>query len=191
MEKNDKQYVLVIGGPSGVGESTVTRAILKKYPNFKRLVTATTRSPRLQEKDKIDYYFFSEVEFKEKIKKGDILEHTYNKERDVYYGSYKPDLESKLSDGYSVIVNPDIVGAKYYKENYNAITIFIMPSSFEELKKRQLARNPNIAEKELDKRLSSAKREIEDESSFYDYKVINEQGKLDKAVEEVISIINK
>lgn len=191
MDKNNEKRILVIGGPSGVGESTVTKAIIKEYPIFKRLVTATTRRPRLNEKNGVDYYFFSVDEFKSEIKKGNIIEYTYIKDRDVYYGSYKPDLNRKFKEGFSVIVNPDIVGAKYYKEHYKAITIFIMPESMEDIKERQLARNPNIEKQELDKRLKYAEEEIKNESHFYDYKVINRTGRLDKVVEEVGEIIEK
>lgn len=183
--------ILVIGGPTGVGESTITKEIIRKYSIFKRLVTATTRKPRLNEKNKKDYYFFSVKKFKEQIKKGDILEHTYIKSRDVYYGSYKKDLNKKIKAGYNIIINPDIVGAKFYKKNYNAATIFIMPDSIANLKKRHLARNPLLEKEELKKRLDYAKYEIKKESSFYDYIVKNNQGKIKETIKEVVKIIKK
>ncbi len=187
--KKNKTKVLVIGGPTGVGESTITRAVIKEYPNFKRLVTATTRKPRLNEKDKEDYYFFTVDRFKAEINKGNIIEYTYVKERDVYYGSYKPDLEEKINQGYDIIVNPDLVGAKYYKKYYDAITIFIAPESLTDLRKRLLNRDPNIDKNELEKRLAGAKQEMENEADFYDYVVINKEGKLDDAIHEVLSYI--
>lgn len=183
--------ILIIAGPTGVGESSITNEIIKKYPVFNRLVTATTRAPRLKEKDKIDYYFFSEKKFKQEIKKGNILEYTYIKSRDVYYGTYKKDLDKKLNQGFNIIVNTDIVGAKYFKKNYNAATIFIMPESIQDLKKRHLSRDPNIERAELDKRLKYAEQEIKNESYFYDYKIINKQGELGKAVLGVEKIIEK
>ena len=125
--------VLVIGGPTGSGETTITNEIIKRYPVFTRLVTATSRKPRNNEQTKIDYYFFSKEDFEKNIKSGDIIEYTYIENRDSYYGTYKPDLDDKLEKGFNVIVNVDIVGAKYYKKNYNATTIFIKPSSLEEL----------------------------------------------------------
>jgi len=78
---------LVIAGPTGSGESTITRELINRYPIFVRLVTATTRPPRLNEKDGEDYYFFSEEEFKKEVTKGNIIEHTFVTGRAVYYGT--------------------------------------------------------------------------------------------------------
>jgi len=186
-----KTKVFIIAGPSGVGESTITNAIIKKFPNFARLVTATTRPPRLNEKNGISYYFFSKDKFKEKINTGDIVEHTYFPNRDVYYGTYKPDLEDKLRKGLNIIVNLDIIGAKYFKNNYKAVTIFIKPESLEDLQKRLVARDPKISTEELHKRLQNAESEIKNEEKFYDYSVINKDGKLDEAVKKVVAIIKK
>ena len=187
---NNKR-VLVIGGPSAVGESTITNEIIKLYPIFKRLTTATTRDPRLNEKEGIDYYFFNNEQFKQEIKKGNILEYQNTRNGEVYYGSYKPDLEKNLAAGFNIIINPDIVGAKYYKENYNALTIFIAPESLAQLRERHLTRDPNITAEELDNRLNYAKDEIDKESPFYDFIVINKQGKLQDAVKEVEAIIKE
>jgi len=181
--------IFIIAGPTGVGESAITRGIIGKFPDFIRLVTATTRPPRLNEKNGADYYFFSKPEFEEAIKKGEILEYTYVKNRDTYYGSYKKDLEEKLNKGMNVIVNPDVVGAKFYKNNYGAVTIFIKPASLEDLKKRLLRRDPKIPSEELEKRLVNAENEIKNEESFYDYSVVNEEGKLDEAIQKTAEII--
>jgi guanylate kinase len=186
-----KSNIFIISGPTGCGESTITNAIIKKLPKFTRLITATTRQPRLNEKNGVDYYFFSKQEFKNEIKKGNILEHTYIKNRDTYYGTYKPDLENNLNNGINVIVNPDIVGTIFFKKNYGATTIFIKPESIESLKKRLIGRDPNISQTELKKRLENAENEIKNEEKFYDVTVINEYGKLSKAVEEVTEIIKK
>lgn len=187
--KNKK--ILIIGGPTGVGESTITKEIIKTYPIFKRLVTATTRKPRLKEKHKKDYYFFSIKKFKEEIKKGNILEHQNTMNSKIYYGSYKPDLDKKIKRGFNVIVNPDMVGAKFYKKNYNAATIFIAPGSLADLKKRHLARDPFLPKEELKKRLDYAKYEMKNEAKFYDYIVKNKQGKMNEALKEIKKIIKK
>lgn len=183
-----QKKVLVIAGPTGVGESTITRKIIEKFPIFKRLVTATTRAPRGQEQDGQDYYFFDKARFQEELTAGNILEHTYIENRDVYYGSFKPDLEQKISQGLNVITNTDLIGARYYKKNYNAITIFILPDSIENLKKRHIARGTE-SEEEMKKRLEYAIYEIENESSFYDYRIINKQDCLAETVEEITKII--
>ncbi len=183
--------ILVISGPTGVGESTVTKEIIKKYPIFQRLVTATTRKPRLKERDKRDYYFFSKNKFLTEIKKGNIVEYTYIKKRDTYYGTYEPILKKKINEKINLIVNPDLVGAKYYQKNYNAITIFLLPDSIADLKRRLLKREPNMQKEELNKRLEYAKYELENEAEFYDYKIYNQYGKLEKTIEEIIKIIKR
>jgi guanylate kinase len=186
-EKN----ALVIGGPTGVGESTVTKKIIEKYPNkFVRLVTATTRKPRPKEKNGVDYYFFTEKKFQEEIKNGNILE-WQNTRKGVYYGTYKPELEKQLERGFKVIINPDIVGAKYFKKNFDAVTIFLMPESLDSLKKRMLDRNPDMPPQKIKERLEYAQYEMDNESDFYDYKVLNAYGKMDNAIKEITSILKK
>ncbi|MCD4762358.1 hypothetical protein K8R32_05380 [bacterium] len=185
-----QKRILIIAGPTGVGESTITKEIIKRFPIFKRLVTSTTRPPRLNEKHTQDYYFFSEKKFKQEIKNGNILEYQ-NTRNKIYYGSYKPDLEKKLTQGFNVIVNPDIVGAKFFKKNNNATTIFIKPDSIINLKKRLLARDSKQTKKELTKRLKYARYELKDKTDFYDYTVINEQNKLEKTLKKIISILKK
>ena len=183
--------VIVIAGPTGVGESTVTKKLIERHSNFVRLVTATTRPPRLGEKEGVDYYFFSKEKFQDELKKGNILEYTYIENRDVYYGSYKPDLEAKLKKGLTVIVNPDIVGARYYKENFAALTIFLLPESLDILKKRIQRRQPSISGEELKKRLKNAEKEIREEGPFYEYKIYNREGEIEKTIEEIEKIINQ
>jgi guanylate kinase len=190
MKQNTKR-VLVIGGPTGSGETTITNEIIKLFSVFTRLVTATSRKPRNGEKEGIDYYFFSKGEFEKNIANGNIIEYTYIENRDNYYGTYKPDLDEKIEKGFNVIVNVDIVGAKYYKENYNATTIFIKPESIEELKERLANRDKNIDPEELNKRIENAENEIKNEMDFYDYIVINADGKLEAAIEEIIDILKK
>jgi len=183
--------VLVIGGPTGSGETTITNEIIKQFPIFTRLVTATSRRPRNGEKNKIDYYFFSKDNFEKNITNEKIIEYTYIKNRDTYYGTYKPDLDEKIAKGFNVIVNVDIVGAKYYKDNYDATTIFIKPESIEELGGRLLNRDKNISPEELNKRIKNAENEIENEMNFYDYVVTNANGKLEEAIEKTADILKK
>ncbi|OIO48307.1 MAG: hypothetical protein CO042_00115 [Parcubacteria group bacterium CG_4_9_14_0_2_um_filter_41_8] len=182
--------VLVISGPTGSGESTVTNEIIKQYPNFVRLTTATTRPKRLKEKDKVDYYFFTEDEFKREIECGNIIEYQNNR-NGVYYGSYKPDLEKKFASEKIVIVNPDIVGTRFYKKHYHAPTIFIAPESIDDIRTRLLNREPNMDSEQLASRLAYAQQEIKEESPYYDYQVINRQNKLDQTIAKVIEILKK
>lgn len=183
--------VIVIGGPSGSGESTITKALIDHFPNFTRLITATTRPMRDGDQNEVDYYFFSKERFLQELEKGNILEHTYIQNRDTYYGSYKPDLEKRLASGKVVLVNPDLVGAKFYKEHYAALTLFIEPDSLESLRIRIRERSPNISEEELEQRMTNARHEIENEKSFYDYTIKNAQGQLETAIKEAIEIVEK
>lgn len=183
--------VLVIAGPTGSGESTVTREITSRFPVFVRLVTATSRKERLGEKEGIDYYFFSKDRFEKEIARKNILEYTYVKNRDVYYGAYKPALDRALDSGKNVIANTDIVGARFYKENYSATTIFIRPESLDILRSRLIKRDPSITKEELEKRIGNAESEIRNEEPFYDHSVVNAEGKLEEALENIIKIIRK
>ena len=187
-----KKQVVVIAGPSGSGESTITNEIISRFPNrVKRLVTATTRPPRVGEKSGVDYYFFTKEEFEREKKSGAILESTYIKNRDTYYGTYAPDLRAKIDSGNIIIVNPDIVGARYYKARYNAITIFIIPESIDSLESRIRERNPELSYPEIARRRANGEEEIRNEKSFYDYSVVNADGKLEQAVEETVDILKK
>lgn len=185
------KQVVIISGPTGSGESTITNAIIKQYPNFARLVTATSRQPRLKEKHGRDYYFFSKDKFLSEVEKGNIIEYTYIKNRDSYYGTYKLDLDEKLNKGLTVIVNVDGVGVDYYKRKYKAVAIFIKPGSIEELRGRLKGRDPSITDAELNKRLENAKAEMVNEEKYYDYVVYNENGKLEEAVSEVGGILQR
>jgi len=191
MNTTQQKQVLVIAGATGSGESTITNEIIKRHPNFVRLVTATTRAHRLNERHGVDYYFFTEKKFKDEIKNGNILECQNIRNSNVYYGCYKPDLEDKLAGGKIVIANTDLVGARFYKKKYHATTIFIKPESIDDIRTRLLAREPDMDSQKLEARLAYARQEITEEAPHYDYQVINQQNKLPKAVREVESILKK
>ncbi|MBL7022001.1 hypothetical protein ISR92_01645 [Patescibacteria group bacterium] len=186
-----EKRVLVIAGPTTAGESTITNKLIELYPKFTRLITATTRPPRLNEKDKVDYYFFSPEEFQQHIDNGNILEHTKLEGTGTCYGSYKKDLETKLEAGKNIIINPDLVGAKFYKENYNATTIFIDPGGLEEIERRLRRRDESISDEDVKKRLQSAKQELDNEMPHYDYVITNERDKLEEAMQNIIDILKK
>jgi len=190
MENIKKGAVVIISGPSGSGESTVTKILLDRLP-AKRLVTATTRPPRIGEKDGKDYFFFSKERFLSEIKNGNIVEYTHIRNRDTYYGGYRPEVEKRLAVGDIVIANTDIVGTKYYKNQYDAVTIFIVPESLDSLAKRIRGRNPEMSEEELNSRIENARHEMEQEQPFYDYTIENRDGQLEKAVAEAETIIRE
>ncbi len=188
----ETRQVVVIAGPTGSGESAITNEIIRRYPaRVTRLVTATTRHPRSGERYGVDYYFLTTEEFFEKQRTGEIVEATHVPNRDTYYGSYGPDLAKKLTAGCIVIANPDLVGAQFYKKHYNATTLFITPGDMSELSRRLRKRNPEMTEEELAKRIENAKAEMETERPFYDHVVVNADGHLREAVDEVVSILKR
>lgn len=184
--------LIPIGGPTGVGESSITREIIKRLPKTKRLVTTTSRSPRLNEKHGKDYFFLSEAEFEKRIKENKFLEFTLFAVRNVYYGSEKKRIDYWLNRGYNVIANIDKIGATKMKEVYGdrCVTFFIVPEKFSDLKKRILHRQPDIEKEELAKRLAHARIEMKDKK-FYDYIIVNKQGKLAESARQALKIIKQ
>ncbi len=183
--------VVVIAGPSGSGKNAVIDSLLKSSKKCTLLVNATTRAPREGEQEGVDYYFLKEEDFKKGIADGTILEHRFVPSLGTYYGTYKPDLEMRIKRGDIVLAHKDIIGARYLKEHYDAVTIFLLPESVESLKRRIRARNPKMSDAELDERMKMVKREVEEEAPQYDYRIVNADGKLTETVGEVVAILKK
>ena len=183
--------VAVIAGPSGGGKNSILDQLVERHENCARLVTATTRTPRSGEEDGIDYHFLSTEQFMVALEHGDILEHRDVVGLGTHYGVYKPDIDAKLTEGKIVLAHLDIVGARRLKELYGATTIFVMPDSPEVLEHRIRSRNPDMDDVEVMERLAIGKREMEEDIKEYDFTVINAQGKLNDAVEEVAAILKR
>ena len=176
-----KGFVYILSAPSGTGKTTVGHRLLEEIPFLERVITATTRKPREGEKNGVDYYFFSEEEFLKKIEEGFFLE--WAKVYRYYYGSPKSEVERILSQGKDALLIIDVQGAFEVKRRLpNAVSIFLLPPSMEELKRRLLGRG----EREIEERLEWAKKEIPCAKHF-DYVVVNDL--LDRAVEEIKSIM--
>lgn len=184
------KQVVVIAGPAGSGKDSIVQGILKRCSNATLMVTATTRSPRPGEVDGVNYHFMTNEKFLEEQKKGNILEYYHREDTDTYYGTYKPDIDSRIESGKVVFAVIQIVGAKYLKEKYHATTIFIMPPSVEVLERRVRSRAP-MTDLEWEERLAHTRREVEEDSPFYDYRITNEDGRLEVAINEVIEILTK
>ncbi len=178
-----KAFPIIVSSPSGAGKTTIVDAVLKRSQTVSRVITATTRAPRTGEKDGVDYLFWSIKQFEQAIKKGQMLEwaqvHTH------YYGIPKKSVDGLMKKGICPILVIDVQGARTVKAQYpDAATVFIVPPSLKELKKRILGRNDNTQDIEL--RLETAKKEMQ-ELDHYDYALLNDE--LSEAVENMAGII--
>ena len=183
-----KGKLIILSAPSGSGKSTIINRILDKDLPLEFSISATSRPPRGNEKDGVEYFFLSPERFKEKIKNGYFIEYE-EVYPDRFYGTLKSEVEKKLSEGKNVILDVDVSGGLNIKKLYgdNALLIFIQPPSIEELKRRLEMRGTDKPEVIAD-RISKAAFELS-LASKYDAIVIND--KLENAENETINIINK
>ncbi len=182
--------IIVISGPTGSGESAITKKILELVPNMERMITVTTRGPRPHEQNDVDYHFVSVDDFKQMIAEDAFLEYIKVPNRDVYYGTIKADVESKLNAGIHLIGNLGWPGHESFSKLYprRVLSIFIQPDNLDVIKERLVQRDPTISAEEVDKRLHNAEREM-GEAKHYDHVVVNSDGQMDKAVSEIKKLI--
>jgi len=185
--KNGEQNIMVIlSSPSGVGKTTLTKKIQQKYSSFKISVSHTTRPPRSNEVEGVDYHFVRRDEFKKLIKEKKFYE--YAKIFDNYYGTLKKNLDENIKHN-DIIFDIDWQGTNQLSVNkkLKLLKIYLIADNKEELKKRLIKRNQN-SKKEIDLRLKSFDEDIKHWNE-YDYIVINKN--LDtcfKQIEEIIKI---
>ena len=175
--------LFVIAGASGVGKGTVLAGVMERRKDLSFSVSATTRPPRPSEQEGVHYYFISEEQFEEMIEKDEFLE--YDRHAKACYGTPLGQLEEKLAKG-SVILDVEPKGASIVKEKRpDAILIFIMPPSMEELERRLRGRG-DTCEEQIAIRMERAKWEME-QRDWYDYVVVNDR--LSDCVNEILNII--
>ena len=181
--KNLKKLI-IITGPSGVGKGTVVKELLDRNKDIWLSISATTRNPRVGEKDGLNYYFISEERFKDMIDKKEFLE--WAQFAGNYYGTPLSTVNEKIEKGFIVLLEIEVEGAKQIKEKFpESLSIFLLPPSKEELEKR--IRNRGTEKEEaIDRRLSRADYEIASSDEF-DFVLTNHD--VDETVKEVSKII--
>ena len=181
--KNFKKLI-IITGPSGVGKGTVVKELLDRNKDIWLSISATTRNPRIGEKDGENYYFISDERFKNMIDKKEFLE--WAQFAGNYYGTPLATVNKKIEKGYIVLLEIEVEGAKQIKEKFpEALSIFLLPPSKAELEKR--IRNRGTEKEEaIDRRLSRANYEIASSGEF-DFVLTNHD--VDETVKGVFKII--
>jgi len=183
----DKKCFL-ISGSSGVGKTSIAYEVLKRNNNIEKVITSTSRKIRPNERNGVDYYFYSKEEFEKMLYKNEFFESAFVYEN--YYGSEKKEVERIFNSGHIPLFVCDVQGViNISKAIDNLVKIFILPDNLENLKNR-------IEKRSGSNRIDTEKRlkQVEEETkiaNICDYRIINEEGKLDKAVDEVLDIIEK
>jgi len=182
--------LLIVSAPSGSGKSTIVHYLMEEHPEFRLAfsVSATSRPPRGEEQDGVDYYFLSPEEFKRHIVDGDFLEYEEVYE-DRLYGTLKSQVEEKLAAGKNVVFDVDVKGGINIKRYYgdDALSIFIQPPSIEVLRERLIRRGTDEM-KQIEERLSKASYEMSFAPQF-DRILVNDD--LETAKQEAVALLNE
>ncbi len=177
---------IIISAPSCAGKTTIRDHVLNLYPDrLKKVITVTTREPRENEVNGVDYIFLNTEEFNKLVEKDEFIEYTqvFNN----MYGSLKSSVDDVLAEGFFPVIILDVVGKKKFEAIYpNNYSFFILPGSIEEIEQRLKERN--TSEEDFRIRLDTAKMEIE-ESKNYDY-IINNDSDINESVGDFVSIIS-
>ncbi len=182
MRKND--IFIIVSAPSGCGKTSIIKRLLTRDDRYEFVVSTTARQKRKGETGSVDYYFISEKEFKDLIKKNALIEWSIVHEN--YYGITKKEFDRINSAGRIPIFEVDIQGAVKLKEILKkAVFIFIVPPSFEVLRKRLVARKTD-SKKSIEIRLQNARGEIK-KVGLFDYIIVNDV--IDRAVDDLNAII--
>lgn len=182
-----KGFILVISAPSGTGKTTVVKKLLQEVSekDIVQSISVTSRPKRAEEQNGVDYIFVNEDMFNKMINEDKFVE--WARVHGHLYGTPKDPLEKYLKEGKIVICAIDVQGGKRIKEKYprESVLVFLVPPSFEILKKRLLSRSTESPE-EIERRLKTAEEEYK-KIPEYDYLVVND--KIEEAIEQIKAII--
>jgi len=177
--------LLVLSAPSGAGKTSLSRALLKSFPDLRQSISYTTRSPRGEERDGVDYFFVGDDEFDRMASAGDLAE--WAVVHGNRYATGKAVLDEARRQGQDILLDIDCQGAASLRESgIEGVFIFILPPSLQELARRLRMRNTDSA-RDVEIRIGNAKREIA-AASWYDYLVVNDD--FDCALEELKAIVS-
>ncbi len=178
--------LFVISAPSGVGKNTIINQLIRELPSLVHSISSTTRKPRAYEEDAVHYYFLKHKEFQQKISHQLFLE--YKQVLNDYYGTTLAEIDRITKQGKYPILDIDVQGLLALKtSNKNIISIFVLPPSIEELKRRLIGRGTE-SNKEIQLRIETAQKELL-YKEHYDYCFIND--KLTETTKDIASIIKQ
>lgn len=186
MQLASQGKLIIITAPSGSGKTSITQFLINKYPQLAFSISATTRAPRGQEKNGVEYYFLSVDEFKQKIDKKAFIEWEMVYEG-KYYGTLKSELERMWIAGQVPMLDIDVQGAVHVQQRFagDCLSIFIQPPSIEELRRRLEGRGTETKES-LETRVNKASYEMSFSHQFNKTILNDELERACKETEEVI-----
>ena len=184
--KPKRGHLFIISAPSGAGKTTLVKAALQQFTDMLYSISYTTRKPRAEERDGVDYHFVSKQDFKKGIKKGRWAE--WAEVYGNYYGTSAEFIEKSLSSGCDILLDIDVQGTLQILKHYpDSVTIFILPPSMNALRKRLEMRGSD-SKAVIEKRLVNAKKEMA-QKKMYRHIIVND--KLSAAIEELSAIFKK